>query len=155
MSILLCLLLTLPGEEKPPHLGETEQKLFEAANAARGKEKIDKLQIDRTLMKLALDHARNMAKQEKMEHVLDGKGVADRAKEAGYRYRAIGENIAQAIGEEDTPAPAPALIHQSWMESEGHRANLLNPKFQQMGIAVVKSDKGTFFYCQVFGTPLK
>jgi uncharacterized protein YkwD len=152
LPLLLCLTWSVLAQDRPFTLGETEQKLLEAANDSRTKEKIGKLIANRTLTDIARKHAENMAKQEKMDHVLDGKGVAKRAEEGGYNYRVIGENLAEATGDKEAPAPTPAEIHKNWMESKPHRANLLNPKFEQVGIAVVKSAKGTYFYCQVFGT---
>ena len=147
--------VTAQAQDRPFRLGPTEQQLLEAANAARSKEKIGQLVVNRTLTEIARKHAENMARQEKMEHVLDGKGVAARAEEGGYRYRVIGENLAQAIGDKDAPAPSASVIHQHWMESKPNRINLLNPKFQEVGIAVVKSPKGTYFYCQVLAAPQK
>ena len=156
-AILLLLLAAAGSAQDRPafKLGETEQKLFDAANDARAKEKVEKLTASRTLSKIARGHAENMAKQEKMDHTLDGKGVAKRVTEGGYDYRIVGENLAKAFGEKDDPAPPPAEVHDGWMKSEKHRANLLNPKFKEVGLAVVKSEKGTYYYCQVFATKLK
>jgi uncharacterized protein YkwD len=153
---LLLLVIACPGQERTTFkLGETEQKLVDAANASRRKEKIDDLVVNRILCQIALRHAENMAKQEKMDHVLDGKGPAKRTTEGGYNYRVVGENLAQASGDADAPPPPPADIHDNWMKSKPHRANLMNPKFKHIGLAVVKSEKGTYYYCQVFATPLK
>ncbi|MFQ3652512.1 MAG: CAP domain-containing protein [Gemmataceae bacterium] len=150
LLLLVCSPLVV-AEDQPFRLGETEQKLLDAANESRSKEKIGKLVANRTLTEIARKHAENMARQEKMEHVLDGKGVAARAQEGGYNYQVIGENLAQATGDKEAPAPSPEVIHKHWMESKPHRVNLLNPKFEHIGIAIVKSPKGTYFYCQVFG----
>jgi uncharacterized protein YkwD len=154
LFLVSCAALAL-AQDRPVKLGDTEQKLFDAANAARSNDSLDKLTLDRTLCKVALGHAENMARQEKMDHVLDGKGVAKRTIEGGYDYRVVGENLAKASGDKDAPAPSPAEIHEHWMKSEKHRANLMSPKFKQIGLAVVKSEKGTYYYCQVFATPLK
>lgn len=155
LGFLLTVVTLLAAQDRPVLLGETEQKLLEAANADRIKNKLDKLSIDRTLIQVAKKHAENMARQEKMDHVLDEKGVAKRTTEAGYNYRIVGENLAKAEGDKDFPAPTPAEIHDQWMKSEKHRENLMNPKFQEIGLAVVKSKKGTYYYCQVFATKLK
>ncbi|MGL4551918.1 MAG: CAP domain-containing protein [Gemmataceae bacterium] len=155
--IALTLTALCAAQDRPAFkLGDVEQKLFDAANESRAKETIDKLRVERTLCAIARKHAENMARQEKMDHVLDGKGVAKRTIEGGYDYRAVGENLAKASGPDpDSPPPTPAEIHDQWMKSDGHRANLMNPKFKQIGLAVVKSEKGTYYYCQVFATPLK
>ena len=111
--------------------------------------------MDATLCKAALAHTENMAKQGKMEHKLDGKLVKDRVLVAGYEYRYVGENLAESPGKPDDPAPKPAKIHQGWMDSASHRAAILNPKFTQVGLAVVKARNGTFYYTQVFAAPLE
>jgi uncharacterized protein YkwD len=156
LMTVLILVIACPGQERTTFkLGDTEQKLVDAANESRRKEKLEELSVNRTLCQIALRHAENMAKQEKMDHVLDGKGVAKRTTEGGYDYRVVGENLANAFGDADAPAPPPADIHEQWMNSKLHRANLMNPKFKHIGVAVVKSKKGTYYYCQVFATPLK
>jgi uncharacterized protein YkwD len=156
LMMVLILVIACPGQERTTFkLPDTEQKLVDAANGSRRKEKLEELSVNRTLCQIALHHAENMAKQEKMDHVLDGKGVAKRTSEGGYNYRVVGENLAQASGDADAPAPPPADIHEQWMNSKLHRANLMNPKFKHIGVAVVKSKKGTYYYCQVFATPLK
>lgn len=156
-SLLLLVLATatIAQERKPVKLTADEQALVDLANRTREKEKLAVLKVNATLCKVAKQHAENMAKQEKMDHVLDGKGVAARVTDAGYDYRVVGENLARADGDPDTPAPPPADIHKHWMESKRHHANLVNPKFREVGLAIARSKKGTYFYAQVFGTALK
>jgi uncharacterized protein YkwD len=156
--LLLLALLVAPAfaqKPSPVKLSADMKELFDLANKARAKEKAPELQINPVLMKIAHDHAANMAKQEKMDHVLDGKNPSKRALEGGYNYRSIGENIGKAGGDPDVPAPPAANIHGFWMKSKHHRENLLNPKFTEVGLAAVRSKKGTIYYAQVFGTPLR
>jgi uncharacterized protein YkwD len=77
--------------------------------------------------------------------------------DAGYDWRSVGENVAKSESEDGGEAPAspPADIHKMWMESKGHRANILGEKFREVGIAVAKSKKGTYYYTQVFAAPRK
>jgi uncharacterized protein YkwD len=135
--------------------------LFALTSAASGvdsvgelkKQKMAELVLDPLLSKIARQHCGNMAKQEKMSHVLDGKRVGDRATEAGYDYRAIGENIARSSPDSNVdaaPTP-PAEIHEMWMKSKGHRANILNPRYREVGLSIVRDKKGTYYYTQVFG----
>ena len=69
-----------------------------------------------------------MAKQEKLEHELDGKSPFDRLSDAEYAYRRAAENIGRNLGD----APAAGLL-KLWMESETHRDSLLwqNAQFQR------------------------
>jgi len=81
----------------------------------------------------------------------DGKGVGDLVKEAGYEFILIGENLALGNFQNDE-----ALV-QAWMESQGHRENILNTKYKEIGVAVAKGmfeGKYTWFAVQHFGLPL-
>ena len=80
-----------------------------------------------------------------------GIGVGDLAKSSGYDFLIIGENLALGNFENDK-----ALV-QAWMNSEGHRANILNNKFAEIGVAVGKGNydgKTTWIAVQHFGLPL-
>jgi uncharacterized protein YkwD len=89
-----------------------------------------------------------MAKQGEMRHVLDGKNPADRVREAGYDYAKVGENI--GVGEKGAP-PEDAV--KGWMGSPPHRENILNRRFQETGVGIVRDAKGETYYTQVFATP--
>jgi len=164
MTPTLIVLLTcgLLGAEKPAPvdakaaaLAADEKALLDLLNEARKKEKLPPLKANAILHKVARLHSANMAKQEKMAHQLDGKGVGDRTDAGGYDYRVVRENLAASEGEVDSPAPTPKEIHDKWMESKGHRANLLDERVTEVGIAIVVSKKGTYYYTQVFATPRK
>lgn len=81
----------------------------------------------------------------------DGKGAGDWVKIAGYEFIAVGENLALGNFGDDQ-----ALV-QAWMASPGHRANILNGKFTEIGVAVSKGKfegKTTWLAVQVFGRPI-
>ena len=98
----------------------------------------------------ALRHSTDMAKLRFFKHQgKDGKMVADRALDAGYRWRSIAENI--AVGQE-TPEDALA----GWLTSPGHCSNIMNQQLTEMGAAyAVYSDPPLtrVYWTQVFGTP--
>jgi uncharacterized protein YkwD len=144
-----------PARPKPAPFAADEKALLDLLNEARKKEKLPPLKANATLHKVALLHSQNMAKQEKMAHHLDEKGVGDRTAAGGYDYRVVRENLAAAEGDVDSPAPTPKEIHDRWMESKGHRANLLDARVTEVGIAIAVSKKGTYYYTQVFATPRK
>jgi uncharacterized protein YkwD len=140
------------GEEAPAvKLNSDEKALIDFVNKTRGQKKLSRLKPNALLCKAARQHNDNMAKQEKMEHVLDGKGPGQRVLAVGYDYRKVAENLAKAEGEPDDPAPAPADIHKHWMDSKGHRKNILEPKFTEVGVSMGRSKKGTIYYTMVFG----
>ena len=107
------------------------------------------LKLAPLLERAALAHARDMASHSLFEHVgSDGTRPADRVTRAGYRWRAVGENIAAG------PASV-AVVVQGWLDSPGHCKNIMGPQYTEMGIAYVvdaKSEDG-IYWAQVFGAP--
>ena len=80
-----------------------------------------------------------------------GAGVADLAKEVNYDYIEIGENLALGNFKDDQ-----ALV-DAWMNSPGHRANILNSQYQEIGVSVIKGTfegKSVWLAVQHFGFPL-
>jgi uncharacterized protein YkwD len=151
-ACLLALLLPCAAPAQSDKLSADEKALVDLLNKEREKEKLPRLTVNPLLTKAARAHCENMARQEKFGHELDGKTVADRVAEAGYDYRSVGENLARAPVEsgDDPPAPPPADIHKNWMGSKGHKANILGEQFREVGVCVVKSKKGTYYYTLVF-----
>ncbi|MCY1259419.1 uncharacterized protein, YkwD family [compost metagenome] len=94
-------------------------------------------------------HSRSMARGNYFSHQdPDGDSAMDRARAAGYRGRQIGENIAAGQG-----SPGRAL--EGWLASPGHCANLMNPRFTQVGAGYAtqpRSDAG-IYWTMVFGAP--
>ncbi len=83
------------------------------------------------LMQAASGHSRDMAAQNYFSHVsMDGRRLQDRVNATGYLWVALGENIAAGY---DTVSGVMA----GWQASPGHCANLMNPRFTQMGVACV------------------
>lgn len=93
----------------------------------------------------------DMFKQQYFEHQSpQGTGPADLAKAAGYEYIAVGENL--ALGNFDNDR----VLVQDWMDSPGHRANILNSKYEEIGVAVGQGKyqgKTVWLAVQEFGRP--
>jgi uncharacterized protein YkwD len=142
---------TAQDKNSPPklELSKDEQAILDETNAVREKNKLLALKPNHVLFRAARDHSANMAKQGKMEHNLDGKSPADRLTALGYRYQYMGENIAAGEGW------MPAGVVAGWMDSQGHRENILKREFREIGIGIARGKDGTLYYTQVFGTPLK
>jgi uncharacterized protein YkwD len=136
-----------PAKKDELKLTADEQAVIDLTNAERKAAGLPPLTASPKLMAAARSHAANMAKQEKPEHVLDGKEPVDRVKEAGYRFRATGENVAWNQAN-------PKEVLADWMKSPGHRENILRKEYTEIGVAVAKSQKGEPYWVQVFGTPL-
>jgi uncharacterized protein YkwD len=149
---LLSLLLARPvaAQEAPLKLAAEEKEVLELTNVERKNKDLGPLKLSPHLVQVARAHATNMAKQEKMEHKLDGKTPFDRLRDAGYRYARTGENIAAG----DPEASTPPLVMKAWMESKNHRDNILQPDFTELGVGTARDRSGRIYYVQVFARPL-
>ncbi len=138
-------------EARRPELSKDEQTLLELINKERAKKELPPLRPNAILFKVARAHSANMARQEKMEHVLDGKNPGQRILASGYDYGRATENIAMADG---PGVPLPQIV-SDWMNSEIHRNNLLDSKVTETGLGIARNDKGEVYYTQVFARPRK
>ncbi len=132
-------------------LSRFEQALLDLTNKERAKAKLKPLTANALLCKVARAHSANMAKQNQMNHFLDGKSPADRALEGGYDYKHVGENLGESVGN----PPPPAAVVQGWMNSKHHRENILKPEFTEIGLGIARSGRGNIYFTQLFGTPKK
>ncbi len=130
----------LPAQKRDPSVAE--RFLLAAANQDRAARGLQQLQFDEHLALAARLHAYEMAKRRTISHQFPGEqDLASRAGDAGAHFSLVTENVAQA--------PNSAEIHDLWMNSEGHRANLLDPHVDAIGIAVVES-RGEFYAVEDF-----
>jgi uncharacterized protein YkwD len=108
-------------------------------NAERRKRGLPKLRFNRRLAKAAGRHARDMVRGEYFSHDSpNGSDFVDRIRRAGYlRGRSggwsLGENLAWGSGS----LASPRSIVRAWMRSSGHRHNILNRRFREIGVALV------------------
>jgi hypothetical protein len=137
--VFVLLLFTFPAAAQSPPLqkNDSERQLFEALNRERLAQGLSTLQWDEILFKAARQHALRMANLNLLEHQLPSEPkLEERLTEVGARFSVIGENI--AIG------PNSNTIHNGWMESPGHRKNILDGRFNAVGIAAVRGTGGLF-----------
>ncbi|MGB0065889.1 MAG: CAP domain-containing protein [Terracidiphilus sp.] len=105
-------------------------QVFTLGNQARAQAGVPSLQWDPALAAAALQHCRRMAAEGPIAHRYGGEpDVAARAAQSGAHFSLIEENVAVA--------PTARTIHDGWMHSPGHRANMLNPAVDHVGIALV------------------
>jgi len=146
-AAFLFFTVTLTSAQSPPPRNESERELFELLNHERVANHLPELRWDDALFKAARQHALLMLDLNIMEHQLPGEpGLEERITTAGARFTYIAENI--AIGKDS------ATIHNGWMHSAGHRANILSPRVTSVGIAVVRGTAGLFAvqdFSQSFG----
>jgi len=108
------------------------------------------LRANPRLMRAAQLQAEQMAQASHMAHVLPEARyprTEDRIAAANYRWRTLGENV--AFGQANA-----AKVLDSWMHSTGHRTNILNSTFTEMGAGYAIDRSGRPYYVQVFGRPL-
>lgn len=100
------------------------------ANQSRGESGAPPLRWDGALAEAARKHCEWMVSEGQIAHRYGGEpDLSERASQAGAHFSLIEENVALA--------PTPPEIHDGWMHSPGHRANLLNPQVDRVGIAVI------------------
>ena len=126
----------------PPAPAPTEEgQVVDLVNAARAQAGCGALTVDDRLAAAAKGHSDDMAAQGYFSHTsLDGRSFADRVRAAGYPDPG-GENIAQ--GQRGAEA-----VHDAWMNSQGHRENILNCGFATIGVGL---HAGSWTWTQNFG----
>ena len=124
------------------HPSALEQVLFDDANRERAKEDLPPLKWNALLASAARHHAEIMAQHSAISHQFPGEpALVQRIVAVGARFSSVAENIAAGEDAGD--------IHYGWMHSPGHRANILEPKFTALGVAVVEA-RGRIFAVQDF-----
>lgn len=129
------------GELKEDEVAEAE--MFRLVNDERKKRGIGELLWRSDVLPVARAHAKDMWEREYFGHVSpEGEDVGDRLDKAGVSYAIAGENLALA--------PTISTAHNGLMNSEGHRANILEPKFKRLAVGVI--DNGVYgkMFVQVF-----
>ena len=143
----MCLLAAAAAQTQTPPRNDSERELFELLNRERVGNHLAELKWDDALFKAARLHALLMLNLNRFEHQLPGEpGLEERLTSAGARFTYIAENI--AVGKDA------ATLHNGWMHSPGHRANLLSPRVTAVGIAVVRGTAGLYAvqdFAQSFG----
>jgi uncharacterized protein YkwD len=124
--------------------------LVELANEHRSRAGLPPLRANEALMRAAQTQAEQSASIGKMAHVLPGARYPrpeDRLDASGYPWRAFAENI--AMGQRSMSDAV-----EAWMNSPGHRKNLLSATYTELGTGYATDADGRPYYVQVFGRPL-
>jgi hypothetical protein len=142
----------LKAEREYPEAILTNAGIIEWTNFQREKYGVLPLKENPRLNASAAIKVEDMFKNQYFSHYSpNDQGVGDLAKIVGYDFILIGENLALGNFKDDQ-----SLV-LSWMESPGHRENILNPKYQEIGVAVEKGvfeGKETWIAVQHFGLPI-
>lgn len=128
---------TAPSQSAPStttsDVNAFEQEVVKLTNAERTKAGLAPFKTDDKLMAAAREKSQDMQSKNYFSHTSPTFGSPfDRMKALGITYKSAGENIAQG-------QRTPQEVVQAWMDSPGHRANILNEKFTHIGVGYVKS----------------
>ncbi|WP_435241054.1 sigma-70 family RNA polymerase sigma factor [Streptomyces cucumeris] len=135
-----------PTKADPPPSNSSAfaQQVMELVNIERGKVGCSPVRLNDKLNSAAQGHSDDMAARGYFDHTApNGSDPGDRITAAGYPWRTYGENIAKG-------QQTPAAVMDSWMNSPGHRQNILNCDFTEMGIGVNRGGGGPT-WTQAFG----
>jgi uncharacterized protein YkwD len=127
-AFLLCFVAGESKTQAPkPKLLAIEANIIAHTNAERARYGLPPLEVDASLMDSARNHAQYMTISRRLVHT----------------NQPVAENIAtgQSSSEEAV---------QCWMNSPGHRANILHPRYRRIGAAAYRTPEGQIFWCQQF-----
>lgn len=130
-------------------LERARAEVLARVNEARQKAGLVPLRSNARLDQAAQRHAEDMLARGYFAHESpEGKTVRERARAAGYDWRNIGENIAENQRSVDE-------VMSTWLRSPGHRHNILNPDFRELGVGLALGRSGRGYrvlWVQAFGT---
>lgn len=135
-------------KETAPTTFDLEKRVFDLINQQRRASGLSDLQWNDDVAKIARLHSQNMATYKFFSHRgLDGSMVNDRADALKVsKWQSIGENIAYNRGYAN---PLEFAV-ECWMESAGHRSNILNRGWKESGIGIAVAADGSYYFTQVF-----
>lgn len=120
------------------------ERVLELVNEERAKEGAKPLALDKDLCAVAAMHSEDMVARDFFDHINpDGASPGDRIKAYGISYRAAAENIAAG-------QTTPEQVMDSWMNSPGHRKNILNTAYGKIGIGIAMGGDYGVYWTQCF-----
>jgi uncharacterized protein YkwD len=142
----------------PSSWSDIAREIHRLVNEQRANNGVAALKTSGGVRNAAAKHSRNMAKTGTFSHVIDGKNAGDRLRDEKVSFTAWGENIyystCRSNGKPSYDVSGFAQKSVSWwMNSPGHRKNILNPKFTHTGIGIAaasRDGRGYIYATQVF-----
>jgi uncharacterized YkwD family protein len=130
-------------EQTSSQLSEYEQQVVDLTNQERAKNGLPALKVDQELSKVAREKSSDMQRNNYFSHTSPTYGSPfDMMKQFGITYKAAGENIAKGQS-------SPEEVVNAWMNSEGHRKNILSANFTHIGVGYVA--EGNYWTQQFIG----
>jgi len=134
---------------KPVNQHRRAAQVLKLVNQHRRAAGCGELVRNTALARAAQAHARDMARNDYVSHTsLTGASFTTRMSQAGYRYSWAAENTAAGFR-------TPKAVVAAWMQSPGHRANILNCRLTESGVGYAYNRGSTYgaYWVQVFATP--
>jgi uncharacterized protein YkwD len=124
-----------------------EQQCFDEINRVRAASGLPPLAFSEELLGVAREYSRRMAEENFFSHSdPEGGTVRQRVDRANIRWRVVGENLAYSNGYTN---PVAASMH-GWMESPGHRRNILDTQYDLTAVGAWISSDGTVYFTEIF-----
>ncbi|MCU6041892.1 sporulation protein [Clostridioides difficile] len=121
-----------------------QKKVVDLVNIERAKAGLNPLTLDSSISNVATKKSQDMIDNNYFSHNSPTYGSPfDMLKKFGISYKTAGENI--AMGQK-----TPKEVVNAWMNSEGHRKNIMNPNFSKIGVGVAQKSGGSIYWTQIF-----
>jgi len=128
-------------------LSAMEAQVVQLVNAERAKRGLPPLAVHPGVTQVARAKSQDMRDRQYFSHTSPTYGSPfQMLKTFGITYRAAGENIAAG-------QPSPAAVMQGWMNSPGHRENILNPQYTHIGVGLAQGGSYRTYWTQLFIRP--
>lgn len=128
-------------------MGAAESEVVTLVNQQRAANGLGALTVNASLANMARVKSQDMITNNYFAHQSPTYGSPfDMMKQFGISFTAAGENIAYG-------QPTAQSVMDAWMNSPGHRANILNSSYTQIGVGAVKNSNGTIYWTQEFIHP--
>ena len=133
------------GSESADTVAAYEQEVFDLVNQIREENGLEPFVYNETLAETARAHSQDMIDRNFFDHTNpDGKSPFDRMRDNGLSYSMAAENIAVGY-------PSPEAVVEGWMNSEGHRANILGG-CEELGVGLALGGSYGYYWTQCFAT---
>ncbi|HEK8758918.1 TPA: sporulation protein [Clostridioides difficile] len=121
-----------------------QKEVVDLVNIERAKAGLNPLTLDSSISNVATKKSQDMIDNNYFSHNSPAYGSPfDMLKKFGISYKTAGENI--AMGQK-----TPKEVVNAWMNSEGHRKNIMNPNFSKIGVGVAQKSVGSIYWTQIF-----
>jgi uncharacterized protein YkwD len=158
LILLVCqsgVVAAQPSGTRMPDLERTAAEVVERTNRFRQAQGLGPVDPDPALKRTAVDFAQYLARTDRFGHEADGSTPGQRAEAQGYEICLISENLAYQFDSRGFSAEGLAeKTVTGWIESPGHRENMVDPDVTETGVGVARSQRSNQYYLvQLFGRP--